>query len=303
MTEAVSIIPYAGFDGLWVGDSRDAVRNRLGAHRPFRRLSTHPSGDEFLTSGLMVSFNAVGLVALIEIPSTFAVAIAGVPLFNRPFEAVRRELDANAIELVREANVVRLPGWGVSLWTPDDAIERVQVGTTESLRASPIEIPTRALKEPLICLDDQLAWVLNLPQAVEPEELASRIAQKSGWREPSQPETVEILVSLCLHVTEQALNWGQGPFHFVGVLFALDISELNRTSHWRQQVIAAQDLGILEQHLSGHPVGLATTVGDCIPTDAFWSLWDGVLGTWADDLLDAVQNGRPSARRQPDLAG
>jgi hypothetical protein len=137
-------------------------------------------------------------------------------------------------------------------------------------------------------LRPELAAVLNVATQIYPGQLASRVAEICDMRAPTRSESIEILVALTLDVSEKALSQDENEI-YVGVLFGLDIPELDRAQRWIEQVVAAQDLGVLSR-IVDRPSSRKIAAGiEETMEDLFWLTWEGVLGQWADELTSMIR--------------
>jgi hypothetical protein len=126
------IVDRRGFADLRLGDRRAVVRERFGEFRVFRRTPDSAEADQFLPSGLMVTYGADGGVAFIEIPPPANPTIQGVALIGRPLTDVRGDLAAHGIAFVADSAAGSeggtIDGWDVGLWIPDDVVRSVSIG-------------------------------------------------------------------------------------------------------------------------------------------------------------------------------
>jgi hypothetical protein len=122
------IIDAAGFEDLRLGDEREVVRRRFGAFRAFRRGRSTRETDQFLSSGVMVTYNAEGLVSFVEVAPPSNPTIRGVQLLGRPASAVTRDLALVGVGAVQDEAGVQLD-CGVGLFVPLDDVAGVSFGS------------------------------------------------------------------------------------------------------------------------------------------------------------------------------
>ncbi|MGH2863253.1 MAG: hypothetical protein ACRDLT_17380 [Solirubrobacteraceae bacterium] len=118
-----------GFADLKLGDPREAVRRRFGTHRVFRRGRSTRETDQFVPSGIMVTYTADERVALIEVPPPSRPVLRGVKLLQRPLDDVLRDLRECGVAVVEDAAGANVVDWGVGLFAPDGVVEGVSIGS------------------------------------------------------------------------------------------------------------------------------------------------------------------------------
>ena len=127
MTE-LEVMPGEGFVDLRLGDDKTAVRHRFGTFRTFRRTQDSPETDQFIDSGMLVTYGPEEEVTLIEVTPPAEPTIRGVRLLRRPLTEVLDELRAVGLTVVTDQDGASVDEWRVGLYAPSGVVEGVSIG-------------------------------------------------------------------------------------------------------------------------------------------------------------------------------
>ncbi|MGA2471844.1 MAG: hypothetical protein ABSG64_14280 [Solirubrobacteraceae bacterium] len=124
-----AIVDRGGFADLRLGDERDVIRKRFGEFRSFRRTADAPESDQFMPSGLMVTYGDDQCVTCVEVPRPAAnPTLRGVPLVGRAIGEVAADLAVNGIDVQPDSTGAVIVDWGVGLYAPYGVVEAVSIG-------------------------------------------------------------------------------------------------------------------------------------------------------------------------------
>ncbi|MEU3251949.1 hypothetical protein [Streptomyces sp. NPDC006997] len=112
------IAPWVGVAEIRFGDSRKALRDRLGEYRSFRRTPDTPPIDHYMEAGMMLGFDGADRLDVIECTDRADPALFGVRLTGRPLADVLAGLDERRVPYVVDDSGCTLTGLGVALYSP-----------------------------------------------------------------------------------------------------------------------------------------------------------------------------------------
>ncbi len=123
------LIPGQGIPDLKLGDDMAAVREHFGELRTFRRTPDAPEmTDQFINSGMLVSYGQDENVTFIEMTPPSNPTIQGVPLLGRPLNQVLDDLAQAGIPAATDDCGAFAAGWRIGLYAPSGTVEGVSVG-------------------------------------------------------------------------------------------------------------------------------------------------------------------------------
>ncbi len=117
-----AITDELGFRWLRLGDLRQDVRARLGEWRTFKRTPSAPETDQFISLGIMVTFDADDRATLIEVGEPGAPTLAGVGLIGRLLDEVAQDLEKAGFTVSRGSFGALIQAWGVGLYSEDGLV-------------------------------------------------------------------------------------------------------------------------------------------------------------------------------------
>jgi hypothetical protein len=121
------LLPGVGLAWARLGESRTAIRHRLGESRTFRRTPTASETDQFPETGVLVTYTG-DVVSLTELTAPAAPTVLGVGLLGRRLEEVLNDLRASGINVVPDADGAIVQEWSLGLYAPTGMVEGVSVG-------------------------------------------------------------------------------------------------------------------------------------------------------------------------------
>ncbi|MCP3423125.1 hypothetical protein [Nocardioides pinisoli] len=128
-TRTFRILSATETDVVSLGQSRDDVRGTLGDFRTFRRTPDSEEADQFVDSGAMATYDADGLLVLLELADSAEVEIEGVRLVGESVESLVEALGAKGIEAVPDEMGALVPSLSVGLYAPGGTVEGVGLGS------------------------------------------------------------------------------------------------------------------------------------------------------------------------------
>lgn len=109
----------------WGESSRQVC---LGGFREFRRTPTSPKSDQFLKTGLLVTYDSQDRAALIEFAEPAAPHLAGSALLGISMGQLRDLLSERGLDSIAEEDAIVDPSWRMSFYALDGVIEGVLLG-------------------------------------------------------------------------------------------------------------------------------------------------------------------------------
>ena len=128
-TRTFRILSATETDVVSLGQSRDDVRGTLGDFRTLRRTPDSEEADQFVDSGAMATYDADGLLVLLELADPAEVEIEGVRLVGESVESLVEALGAKGIEVVPDEMGALVPSLSVGLYPPGGTVEGVGLGS------------------------------------------------------------------------------------------------------------------------------------------------------------------------------
>ncbi|MEJ8657787.1 MULTISPECIES: hypothetical protein [Streptomyces] len=155
--------PLAWAGSVGFGESRSALRERLGECRSSLRTPGAPETDHYLEAGLLLDFDRSDALEFIEATARAGVTYSGVVLAGRPFGDVVSDLRAQGVEVALDDSGAVMVGLGVELYTtapgePEVDVECVSIRSGRERSALPSEEkqPDEAVDESVEALGDTL---------------------------------------------------------------------------------------------------------------------------------------------------
>lgn len=122
------IISGEGLRDLKLGEDRESVRQQFGGFRTFRRAQGAVETDQFVASGILVTYGSDEKVEFIELAPPASPTIQGVELLGRELSAVLEELRAAGLVVITDQDGAAIEGWRVGLYAPSGVVEGVSIG-------------------------------------------------------------------------------------------------------------------------------------------------------------------------------
>lgn len=111
-----------------LGETRDDVREALGAFREFRRTPDSDVSDQF-EEGVIATYSPDGTLIMLEFTAPAEVEIEAVQLLGTPLDDVEVSLSNVGVEIRRDDMGAEVPKFGVGLFAPAGEIEGVELGS------------------------------------------------------------------------------------------------------------------------------------------------------------------------------
>lgn len=127
-----NVIARSGLDIARFGETRDALRGRLGDYRSFRRTPDGPLTDRYLDLGLFLGFDKSDSLHFIEVTLPAEIFYEGVSLLARDYHEVLAELSARGVRGTEDEAGIKYSEIGMSLYNPapeefDSVVEGVAI--------------------------------------------------------------------------------------------------------------------------------------------------------------------------------
>ncbi|MEQ4205798.1 hypothetical protein [Actinopolymorpha sp. B9G3] len=122
------IISESSTNIVTLGEKRDEVRERLGEYRSFKRTPGSDESDQFLNSGVLVTYSSQDRVIMLEFVAPAQVTLADIELMNQELEYLVERLATKDLVVERDDYGGVITPLAVGLYAPSGVVEGVQIG-------------------------------------------------------------------------------------------------------------------------------------------------------------------------------